>query len=83
MTHDKNEPDATQLAQFGDGKIAYIRPLKGAQARGLFPSMPDVAPDLELWALISADGTPIMLADTREAVVENASDNDLLTVSIH
>ena len=30
-----------------------------------------------------ADGTPIMLADSREAVVMNAHENDLETVSIH
>ena len=45
--------------------------------------MPQVAPDLELWALLGADGTPIMLADSREAVVLNAHENDLETLSIH
>ncbi len=63
--------------------LAYIRTLNGAEAKSLFPSMPDVAPDLELWALLDADGTPIMLADTREAVEMNARDNDLEAVSLH
>ena len=84
MTSNKNElPDETVLAELGGGRVAYIRSLNGAQARGLFPSMPEVASDLELWALIGADGTPIMLADTRQALEENASESDLLTVSIH
>jgi hypothetical protein len=34
-------------------------------------------PGLELWALLAADGSPIMLADSREAVVLNARENDL------
>jgi hypothetical protein len=71
------------LAGLGGGRLAYIRPLKPTEARSLFPQMPQVAPDLELWALLGADGTPIMLADSREAVVMNAHENDLETVSIH
>jgi len=71
------------LAVLGGGPIAYVRAFKGDQARGLFPQMPEVNPDLELWALLGADGTPIMLADSREAVVMNAHENDLETVSLH
>ncbi len=33
--------------------------------------------------LLAADGTPIMLADSREAVVMNAHEQDLETVSLH
>jgi hypothetical protein len=71
------------FAGLGGGRIAYIRPLNPSEAKSLFPQMPQVAPDLELWALLGADGTPIMLADSREAVVLNAHENDLETVSIH
>ena len=71
------------FAGLGGGRIAYIRPLNPSEAKSLFPQMPLVAPDLELWALLGADGTPIMLADSREAVVMNAHENDLETVSIH
>ena len=77
----KVTPEA--LAGIGGGRIAYVRPFKGDQARGLFPQMPEVGPELELWALLAADGTPIMLADSREAVVLNAHENDLETLSIH
>ena len=59
------------------------RAMKGAEAKGLFPGLPEVAPDLQLWALLAADGTPIMLSDSREAAVMNAHENDLETVSIH
>jgi hypothetical protein len=71
------------LAGIGGGRIAYIRPLNPSEAKNLFPQMPNVAADLELWALLGADGTPIMLADSREAVLLNAHENDLETVSIH
>jgi hypothetical protein len=71
------------FAGLGGGRIAYVRPIKPSAAKILFPQMPQVAPDLELWALLAADGTPIMLADSREAVMLNAHENDLETVSIH
>jgi len=71
------------LAALGGGRLAYIRPMTAGQAKDLFPSMPEVAPELHLWALLAADGSPIMLADTREAVEMNAHDHDLETVSLH
>ena len=71
------------FAGLGGGRIAYVRPLKSEDAKSLFPEIPPVAPGLELWALLGADGTPIMLADSREAVVMNAHENELETVSIH
>ncbi len=71
------------LAVLGGGHIAYVRPFTGDQARGLFPQMPAVNPDLQLWALLAADGSPIMLADSREAVVMNAHEHDLEPMSLH
>jgi len=83
MTSQKQTMSPDAFAGLGGGRIAYIRPLNADEARGLFPSMPPVAPGLELWALLAADGSPIMLSDSREAVVMNAHDHDLETVSIH
>ena len=83
MTADKQIMSQESLAGLGGGRIAYVRPLKADEARGLFPQMPQVVPNLELWALLAADGTPIMLADSREAVVMNAHENDLETMSLH
>jgi hypothetical protein len=40
-------------------------------------------PGLELFALHAADGTPIMVTDTREAAIANAWSNELETVSVH
>jgi hypothetical protein len=71
------------FAALGGGRIAYVRAINSDEAKDLFPQMPSVVPNLELWALLAADGTPIMLADSREAVVMNAHENDLETVSLH
>jgi hypothetical protein len=71
------------LAGLGGGRIAYLRPMRSDEVKTLFPDVPPIAPGLDLWALLAADGTPIMLADSREALVMNAHENDLETVSLH
>ena len=83
MTTDKVTITPETLAGIGGGRIAYVRPIKGVEARGMFPSLPQIADELDLWALLSADGSPIMLADSREAVVMNARENDLDAMSLH
>lgn len=82
MSGERQVMPSDAFASLGGGRIAYVRPLNPDQARGLFPSLPPVASDLELWALLAADGSPIMLADSREAVVMNARENDLETMSL-
>lgn len=75
-------PDAAFL-QLGDGKVAYIRRISSDDVRVLFPEAPHLAPGLRLWALLSADGTPIMLTDSREAAMANAMEAELTTLSVH
>jgi hypothetical protein len=65
MTGDMNARSAITpeaLARMGDGRIAYVTPIRSED---------------------SADGTPIMLTDSREAAVANAWSNSLETVSVH
>jgi len=71
------------LAHLGDGQIAYIKSVRSEDVSTLFPQAPKVAPGLELFALHAADGTPIMLTDSREAAIANAWSQELETVSVH
>jgi len=71
------------LAHLGDGEIAYVKPIRSEQVAELFPQAPEIAPGLQLFALHAADGTPIMLTDSREAAVANAWSHELETVSVH
>ena len=82
MTHEPTiSPEA--LALLGGGKIAYVKPIQSENVRNLFPQAPDLAPGVQLFALHAADGTPIMLTDSREAAVANAWSQELETVSVH
>ena len=74
-------PDA--LAHLGDGEIAYVKTILSEDVRKLFPQAPQIAPGIKLFALHAADGTPMMLTDTREAAIANAWSQELEAVSVH
>ncbi|MDP4021843.1 DUF1150 domain-containing protein [Methylobacterium sp. NEAU 140] len=71
------------LAALGEGHIAYVRPIRSEEVRRYFPQAPELSPGLDLFALLSASGAPIMLADSREVVLANAFAHDLQPVSLH
>ena len=84
-TESKIAISAEALAHLGDGRIAYVRTIRSEDVRALFPQaqMPQMAPGQTLFALHAADGTPIMLTDSREAAIANAWSQELETVSVH
>ena len=71
------------LAQLGDGRIAYVKAIRSEDVPTLFPQAPQIAPGVKLFVLHAANGTPIMLTDTREAAVANAWSQELEAVSVH
>lgn len=71
------------LAGLGGGEIAYVRSIRSEEVRALFPQAPEIAPGMTLFTLHAADGTPIMLTDSREAALANAMQNELVPVSVH
>ena len=72
-----------ELAAMGGGKIAYVRALRGDELCRLFPQAPQMQPDQQIYLLLAADGSPLVIADSEQAAVANAWDNDLVTVSLH
>jgi hypothetical protein len=91
MTNEPNRTDTKiditpeALAHLGDGRIAYVKTIRSEDVRALFPQaeMPQIPPGQRLFALHAADGTPIMLTDSREAALANAWSHELETVSVH
>jgi hypothetical protein len=74
---------AAELAGLGDGKLAYVKTMQSEDINRLYPQAPELEPGIELFALLSADGSPILLADSREAAIANAWEHELETVSLH
>jgi hypothetical protein len=71
------------LALLGGGKIAYVKAIRSEDVAAMFPQAPQLKPGMQLFSLHAADGTPIMLTDSREAALANAWSQELETVSVH
>ena len=84
-TNEGNTPPVSPeaLALLGGGRIAYVKPIRSEDVAKMFPQAPEIAPGLQLFSLHAADGTPIMLTDSREAAVANAWSQELEAVSVH
>ena len=82
--HEEFEALTTQeFALLGDGTIAYVRSIKAEDALRLFPQASPLRPGLKLFALLGADGSPIMLTNSKDAAIANARQHELKAVSVH
>jgi hypothetical protein len=78
---DTISPEA--LALLGGGRIAYVKSVRSEDVKSMFPQAPELQAGMQLFALHAADGTQIMLTDSREAAIANAWSQELETVSVH
>jgi hypothetical protein len=72
-----------EFKALGAGQIAYVKPMTSDDLTNLFPDAPSMEPGLKLWVLLNADGTPIMLSDSKEVALANAAEHELYTVALH
>lgn len=72
-----------EFAHLGGDEVAYIRETEAKDVIGQFPIARQMPPTSRLFVLHAADGTPIVLADSRAAALANAHENQLKTVSLH
>ena len=72
-----------EFAHLGDGALAYVKAINSEDVSRIFPQAPPLKPGVKLFALLGADGTPIMLTDSRDAAIANAWEHELETVSLH
>jgi hypothetical protein len=72
-----------QLAALGEGLVAYVKAIRSEDLNDLFPGAPAVQPGIELFALLGADGKPLIVTDSRDAALANAMQHELHMVSLH
>ena len=72
-----------EFAHLGDGALAYVKAINSEDVSRLFPQAPPLRPGVKLFALLGADGSPILLTDSRDAAIANAWEHQLETVSLH
>lgn len=84
-TNKADRPNLTpeQFAHLGGGAVAYVKAMKGSEVQRLFPQVGALEPNITLFALLGADGAPILLTDSKDAAVANAWENNLEPVSVH
>jgi hypothetical protein len=74
---------AQAFAVLGGGKLAYVKTIRSEDVHILYPQAPELEAGRQLFALHAADGTPILVTDSREAAVANALTHELETLSVH
>jgi hypothetical protein len=76
--------DAKLLSAFGNGEVGYIKPIcnETDYIKSFFPEI-KYAHGMELFALYSADGMPLMISASLAAAKQNARAHCLATVTIH
>jgi hypothetical protein len=72
-----------EFAHLGEGALAYVKTIQSEEVARLFPQAPPIRPGVKLFALLGADGSPILLTDSRDAAIANAWEHELKTVSVH
>ena len=71
------------FAILAGSRLAYVRQARSEDVAGFCPEAPMLAPGQIVFVLHAADGTPILVTDTREAAIANAWSNELEAVSVH
>jgi hypothetical protein len=82
-TNERLTISPVELAQLGDGEVAYIREMTAKEAGRMFPAIGGIPKGIPLFALHAADGTPLALTDSRHAALNQASEDDLSIASVH
>ncbi len=72
-----------ELADLGNEKVAYVRSMSSQEVMEKFPMVEGLQPGMILWALFSANGDPLAIADEPAGVLSNAMELDLYPVSLH
>ncbi|MEN0086814.1 MAG: DUF1150 family protein [Pseudomonadota bacterium] len=75
--------DEATLRQIGVDELAYARPMRGGDLRRAFPKLNELDEDAHMWALFSAEGLPLALAESRGRLQEMAQQSDLDFVQLH
>ena len=90
----QERPDETQFdnplrhltpAQFmalGGNAVVYVKPMAGWALANMM-GQPDLADDAEFHLVVSADGSPLLIADSAETAAEWLSDKNYGIVTLH
>lgn len=82
VLHPLKSLTAAEFAALGGNAVAFVRAIKGAELDILVEDV-DFEPQETYQLVMSADGTPLLVADSQDAVVDWLEGKDLGLVSVH
>ena len=71
-----------QFMALGGNAVVYVKPIAGMQLAQMM-GQPDLAEDDEFHLVVSADGSPLLIADSAESAAEWLSDKNYGVVTLH
>ncbi|HEY0919278.1 DUF1150 family protein [Devosia sp.] len=71
-----------QFMALGGNAVVYVKPILGGKLAELMAE-PDFDSDTLFQLVVSADGTPLLIADSTEAVAEWLAGKDFGIVALH
>ncbi len=74
---------ACDVATLAWRRLAYIRIARSEDVGFFCPEAPLLAPGRDVFVLYAADGTPILVTDSHESAVANATSEELEALSVH
>jgi hypothetical protein len=74
---------ARDFARLAWRRLAYVRVARSEDLGFFCPEAPLLAPGRDVFVLFTADGTPILVTDSHESAVANASSEELEALSVH
>ena len=72
-----------QFMALGGNAVVYVRSIKGDKLTNLMDDVEDTDESEEFQIVVSADGSPLLVADSEEAVEEWLSDKNYGIVALH
>ena len=72
-----------QFMALGGNAVVYVRPIKGEALAEMMVESDNVAPDAQFQLVVSADGSPLMVGDSDEAVADWLAERNYGVVSLH
>lgn len=74
---------AAQFMALGGNAVVFIRSIKGRKLSEFMDDVDDDVAEQDFQLVVSADGQPLLVADTPDAVAEWLSDKNLGIVALH
>jgi hypothetical protein len=72
-----------QFMALGGNAVVYVRSIKGRKLSEFMDEVDESDAEQEFQLVVSADGSPLLVADSQEAVAEWLMDRNLGIVALH